>query len=118
MKKWFGLVTGVAILVAASCSKSGDDNNGGGNNNVDCNTISTSFSTNVAPLIASSCAKSGCHATAGNGPGALTTYAQISAAKVQIRQAVASGNMPKDATLNATQKATITCWIDAGAPNN
>ena len=127
MKKLFGLVTGFVLLVVA-CSKS-DDNNGGngggGGNNpppggtVDCNTTAKSFATNVSPLIASSCAKSGCHGTgSSNGPGQLTTYAEISAAKTQIRAAVSSGNMPKDATFNATQKATITCWIDTGAQNN
>ena len=118
MKKLFGLATGLVVL-AMACSKGGDNNNN--NNppgNVDCGTISTTFSANVAPLIASSCAKSGCHLTGGNGPGALNTYAQIFAARAQIRANVASGNMPKDATFSATQKATITCWIDAGAPNN
>ena len=121
MKKLIGLVTGIVVLVVA-CSKGGDDS--GGNNNppagtVDCGTISTTFSANVSPLIASSCAKSGCHATGStNGPGPLTNYTQIFNARTQIRANVASGNMPKDATFNATQKATITCWIDAGAPNN
>jgi hypothetical protein len=118
MKKIIGLVSGIVILVVA-CSK---DDDGGGNNNpppVDCNTISATFATNVSPLITSSCAKSGCHAAGStNGVGPLTTYAQIFAARVQIRAAVASGNMPKDATFSATQKATITCWIDAGAANN
>lgn len=123
MKKLFGLVTGFVLLVVA-CSKSSDDNNGGGNNpppggTVDCNTVAKSFATNVSPLIASSCAKSGCHnAGSTNGVGPLTTYEQISAVKSQIRSAVSSGNMPKDATFTATQKATITCWIDAGAQNN
>jgi hypothetical protein len=118
MKKLFGLVTGLIVL-ALACSK--DDDNGGNNNpgTVDCNTINAKFAANVAPLIATSCAKAGCHAAgSSNGPGALTTYAQISGNKVAIRAAVANGVMPKDATFNATQKATITCWIDAGAADN
>jgi hypothetical protein len=119
MKKLIGLVSGMVILVIA-CSK---DDDGGTNNppggTVDCSTISATFTANVSPLITSSCAKSGCHAAGStNGVGPLTTYAQISAVKTQIRAAVASGNMPKDATFSATQKATITCWIDAGALNN
>ena len=118
MKKLIGLVSVVVLLVIA-CGKGGYNNNNNNNNTVDCGTISTTFSANVSPLIASSCAKSGCHATGStNGPGALTTYAQIFAARAQIRSNVASGNMPKDATFSATQKATITCWIDAGAANN
>jgi hypothetical protein len=118
MKKLLGMITGLVIL-AVACSKDNDDDNNNPPNTVDCNTISATFAANVNPLIQTSCAKAGCHAAgSANGPGALTTYAQISANKTAIRAAVASGAMPKDATLNATQKATITCWIDAGAANN
>jgi hypothetical protein len=115
MKKRIGLVTSLIVLTLA-CSK--DDDNGG-NENVDCNTLNAKFAANVAPLIATSCAKAGCHATgSSNGPGALTTYAQISGNKAAIRAAVSDGRMPKDGTLSATQKATIICWIDAGALDN
>lgn len=118
MKKLFGLITGLVIL-AVACSKDDDGDNNNPPVTVDCNTISATFAANVNPLIQNSCAKAGCHnAGSANGPGALTTYAQISAAKISIRSAVANGVMPKDATLSATQKATITCWIDAGAANN
>jgi hypothetical protein len=122
MKKIIGL-SFVVIVLAIACSKSKDEDPTPPPTppptTVNCGTITTTFSANVAPLIASSCAKSGCHATGStNGPGPLTTYAQIFAARTQIRAAVASGAMPKDATFTANQKATITCWIDAGAPNN
>lgn len=116
MKKIPGLVACV-ILFALSCSKHSDSTNDTGT--VDCGTITTTFSANVSPLITSSCAKSGCHASGSiNGPGALTTYTQIFNSRVAIRAAVASGEMPEDATFTATQKAIITCWIDAGAQNN
>lgn len=116
MKKIIGLSC-VVIIIALACSKSKD--NDSGNGTVDCGTITTTFSANVSPLIATSCAKSGCHAAGStNGVGALTTYAQIFAVRGQIRTAVASGSMPRDATFTAAQKAIITCWIDAGAPNN
>lgn len=116
MKKIIGLSC-VVIIIAIACSKSKDDSGGGGT--VDCGTITTTFSANVSPLMQSSCAKSNCHAAgSSNGVGPLTTYAQIFAAKAQIRTAVASGSMPRDATFTAAQKAIITCWIDAGAPNN
>lgn len=125
MKKLLGIVCGFVLLVVA-CSKgdnnSSNNNNNGGNNNpgtVDCNSVSATFAANVAPLIQNSCAKSGCHATgSANGPGALTNYTQISNNKTAIRSAVSTGAMPKDATLTATQKATITCWVDGGALNN
>lgn len=86
---------------------------------VDCSTITTTFSGTVQPLMNTSCAKSNCHATGSvNGPGPLVTYTQIFNARVRIRDVVASGSMPQDATFTANQKAIITCWIDAGAPNN
>jgi hypothetical protein len=118
MKKLVGLVSSL-VLLSLACSKNDnkDDNNNPGT--VDCNSINAQFAANVAPLIATNCAKAGCHATGSiNGPGALTTYAQISGNKAAIRAAVSDGRMPKDATLSATQKATIICWIDAGAADN
>ena len=116
MKQIFGLAACMVILVMA-CSKNSDKP--GDTGTVDCSTITTKFSANVSPLITTSCAKSGCHASGStNGPGALTTYTQIFNNRVAIRAAVASGEMPQDVTFTATQKAIITCWIDAGAQNN
>jgi hypothetical protein len=116
MKKIFGSMACIALLVMA-CSKNSDKTSDTGT--VDCSTITTTFSVNVGPLVTTSCAKSGCHASGStNGPGALTTYTQIFNNRVAIRAAVASGEMPQDATFTASQKAIITCWIDAGAQNN
>jgi hypothetical protein len=81
--------------------------------------VSTSFSANVAPIIQTNCAVSGCHATGStNGPGALTSYTQIKNAAVQIKQAVVSRFMPQGSSLTNAQIKTISCWVDAGAPNN
>jgi len=116
MKKIFGSVACIVIL-AIACSKSSEKT--GDTGTVDCSTITTTFSANVGPLVTTSCAKSGCHASGStNGPGALTNYTQIFNSRVAIRAAVASGEMPQDATFTAPQKAIITCWIDAGAQNN
>lgn len=116
MKKFFVLLV-ASVVVAVSCTNDKKDETT--DQTVECGSITTTFSANVSPLIASGCAKSGCHATGSdNGPGALTNYTQIYNNRVAIRAAVASGSMPKDATLSATQKATITCWIDGGAANN
>lgn len=116
MKTMLGLVaSSIFIVVLINACKKDSENN----NTVDCGTISTAFAANVSPLISSSCAKSGCHAAGStNGPGALTNYTQIYNSRVAIRAAVSSGYMPQDATFSATQKAIITCWIDAGAPQN
>lgn len=84
-----------------------------------CDGVNTSFSANVSPLIQSTCAVSGCHdASSHNGPGPLTNYTQIKTAAVQIKSAVVSGFMPQGSTLTTAQIRTISCWVDAGAPNN
>jgi hypothetical protein len=86
---------------------------------VDCSGAAKSFAADVSPVIQASCALSGCHATgSNNGPGPLLSYTQISNAKSNIRSEVSSGEMPKNGSLTASQKAAIICWIDNGAPNN
>ncbi len=118
MKK-FSLFVVASVIVLVSCSKS----SGGGTTNPggfvpDCSTAKT-FSGDVLPIISSSCAAAGCHASGSfNGPGALTNYSQVAAAKSAIRSAVAAGTMPKTGSLSAAQKSAIVCWIDAGAANN
>jgi hypothetical protein len=119
MKKSTTLAVFIVLVVALANACKKDSNDDNGSSTVDCGTITTTFSGTVSPLMGTSCAKSGCHNSGStNGPGALTTYTQIFNAKSQIRTAVASGSMPRDASFTAAQKATITCWIDAGAPNN
>ena len=117
MKKYLAMTIG-AVLVLFACSKSSDNNNN--NTPVDCSGAAKSFATDVAPIIQSSCAtNSDCHATGStNGPGPLTTYAQVFTARGNIRSAVSSGAMPKNGSLSAAQKSAIICWIDAGASNN
>ena len=117
MKKMLSLVACIVFIVVLvnACKKDSENDTPP----VDCSTITTTFSGTVRPLMASSCAKPDCHATGStNGPGALTNYTQIFNSRVRIREVVAGGQMPQDATFSAQQKAIITCWIDAGAPNN
>ena len=119
MKKTTFLTLFIVLIVvlANACKKDNDDDQGSGT--VDCGTITTTYAASVKPLIETSCAKSDCHNTGStNGVGALTTYTQIFNARAKIRTVVANGSMPRDASFSAAQKATITCWIDAGAPNN
>jgi uncharacterized membrane protein len=113
MKKVSIILSACALIIA--CSKS--------NNNlttVDCGGAAKSYANDVSPIIKSYCAtNSGCHGTgSSSGPGALTTYEQIFNARSLIRSAVASGQMPKNSSLSATQKNNILCWIDNGAFNN
>jgi hypothetical protein len=118
MKKTLSFATCILVMtvLVIACKKDSENDPPA---TVDCSTITTTFSANVFPLMQTSCAKSNCHNAASvNGPGALTNYTQIFNARDRIRTAVASGNMPMDASFSAQQKAIITCWIDAGAPNN
>lgn len=118
------IICSVIFFVACKKSSSGTGGSTGGGGGTapftpNCSGAAIQFTANVAPIISSSCAVSSCHdATSSNGPGPLTTYAQINAARVQIRAAVISGAMPKSGSITTAQKNSIICWIDAGAPNN
>lgn len=46
----------------------------------------------------------------------LETYAAVAPAAASIRQAVASGFMPRNSTLPEPQKQLLFAWIDAGSP--
>ena len=121
MKKAF-LIISTGFIILYSCSKdSGGNGGGGGGTTLNCATVTNkAFALDVAPIIASACAtNSGCHATgSGNGPGPLTTYSQIFAARSSIRSSVNAGTMPKNSSITTAQKNSILCWIDSGAPNN
>ncbi len=119
MRKIYVMVAilSLPLLISISCSKSG----GGGGSSVDCSTVTNkAFAADVNPIIQSSCAFSGgCHGTgSSNGPGPLTNYSQVFSARSSIRAAVVSGLMPQGSTLPTSQKNSIICWIDSGAPNN
>ena len=126
MKTVSTIIVLACTLFIAACTKSnggsGGTTGGGGGTTPftpNCNGAAVQFTANVAPIIASSCATASCHgAGSSSGPGPLTTYAQINAARAQIRASVLSGSMPKNTTLTAAQKNSIICWIDAGALNN
>ena len=107
------LISAVAGFLWA-CKKNNDANS------ANCSGPEKSFSSDVNPVVQTSCAtNSGCHGTgSANGPGALVIYSQIFNARSEIRPAVASGHMPLNGTLTASEKNAILCWIDNGAPNN
>lgn len=87
---------------------------------IDCGGIQKSFDADIKPILQTSCSMdSDCHGSGStSGPGELLTYAQIFNARINIRSAVASGVMPKDATLSVHDKNVILCWIENGAANN
>lgn len=116
----------VSMIVIISCTKNSsgvtsNNNNSGGTTGYtpSCTGTAKSFSADVLPIFQNVCSAAGCHNSGStNGPGPLTNYSQISAAKSNIRSAVLSGLMPKNSTLTSAQKDNIICWIDSGAPNN
>ena len=118
MVKALSIVSSIILFVciSISCSKDG----GGGSTSVDCNTVTNkAFAADVNPIIQSSCAISGCHETGSiNGVGQLTTYNDIFNHRNEIQSAVSAGRMPKTGSLSTSQKNSILCWIQGGAPNN
>jgi len=76
---------------------------------------SVSFQTDISPIIAGNCATSGCHN--GTRRPTLNSYSTISGNASSIIGAVNS-NMPPGGRLSTQQIALITCWVNAGAPNN
>lgn len=121
---FFTILAGLIVLSEA-CTKD-PGNNGGGNPPppppppVDCNTVSSKFSTDVNPIIQSSCATSiGCHGNGSNsGPGPLLTFDQIRNAAFSIKSAVISRRMPLTGTLSTAQIQSISCWVDNGMKND
>lgn len=113
----FTLIIISSVFISASCSKSGS---GGGGTSLDCNTVANkAFAANVNPIIQSSCAITGCHEAGSiNGVGQLTNYNDIFNHRAEIQSAVSAGRMPKTGSLSTSQKNSILCWIQSGAPNN
>lgn len=108
------LIITATLIFLYACQKNPDLGS------VDCSGPAKSFATDVSPVIQASCATdSDCHGTGSNsGPGPLLNYSQVSNARSDIRSSVASGHMPLNGTLTATERNAILCWIDNGAANN
>ena len=118
MKKMHLYLSALALLLllVVSCSKSSSGSDGPA---ITCDGTVKTFITDVNPLIQAFCNQPSCHTNgSSNGPGPLTNYTQVFNARSAIRNAVASGLMPQNATLSTAQKTAIVCWIDSGAPNN
>ncbi len=96
------------------------DKNAGNEELIDnCIGVAATFSGEVNPIIQTYCNQTACHdAGSTNGPGPLTNYTQVFAARGLIKDQVANGLMPQNTTLTNAQKLAIICWINNGAPNN
>lgn len=120
MKKTLSIII-VCLFTFYSCSKSNNTVVEHPEPPLDCSTVTAkTYTTDVSPTIQSKCATdANCHGSgSGNGPGALLNYSAIFNARVQIREAIASGRMPLTGSITSAQKNSILCWIDSGAPNN
>jgi len=87
---------------------------------VDCATVNASYATNVSPLILSKCSYSGCH-SAGSSAGGLVleSYTQVANSAGGINQrCIIEKTMPPSNPLTPNEIAILTCWINAGTPNN
>jgi hypothetical protein len=116
MKQTLSVLVLMTAVFAFSCSK----DNGTNNNTTDCSGAAKSFATDVLPAMQTYCSmNSSCHGVGSvQGPGALTTYGQISANKQSISLSVSTGRMPQGMALPNAQYNAILCWISQGAPNN
>jgi hypothetical protein len=111
MKNMSIIITVLCVVLA--CNKPSP----GSSDPVDCSGPAKSFANDVNPVIELMCGA--CHGRGStNGPGELSSYSQIFNARIVIRGAVISGQMPQGGSLTAAQKNAIICWIDNGAPNN
>jgi hypothetical protein len=96
------------LLFSGACTKKD-------NTIITCDS-SISYKTTVKQILVISCSSSGCHD--GNNLPSLADYQTAHDAATQIKTAVANNVMPKNATLSATDKAAIICWVSNGAQNN
>lgn len=76
-----------------------------------------SFSGVIKPIISTNCAtNSNCHGSGVTARPDFTDDNNIKAKASQIKSLTASGEMPKNGSLTANEKAQIACWVDDGAP--
>ena len=87
----------------------------------DCATLNVTYSATIQPIINTECAISGCHVSGGTAPTDYATYAGI---KISIDpgflkdRTLTQKDMPPAGALADTTLQKISCWLDAGAPNN
>jgi hypothetical protein len=87
--------------------------------NIDCNTITATFSNNVLPIITGKCATIGCHDATAAGGAIFVNYTQIKDKIDRINtRTIVEKSMPTSGPLSTAEIAVLKCWIDSGSPNN
>ena len=115
MKKVVFLLFSVLCIVSWTCCKKKDEYK-----NLECSSVSSSYSASIKPLIDANCTSSGCH-NAGSSNGNLTTYEGL---LIRVNNGTLSKrvlytkDMPKNGSLSLDDRKKIKCWLDAGAPRN
>lgn len=75
------------------------------------------FTMNVKPIIDNNCV--GCHSTTGSASFLnLESYETVTANAARVKSEVVSRDMPIGGSLTNEEIQAISCWVDAGAPNN
>ena len=86
----------------------------------ECEPDEISFSEDIMPIIATNCAIAGCHVSGQQRP-TLENYGQISANAERVEFRTSNGTMPPSTSglrLSQDEINAISCWVDAGAPEN
>lgn len=113
-------VTIILLTLSYACQ---DDESDEGPEAQDCSTT-RSYMSDVVPIINKSCAIENCHVD-GFINGDYTGYEQLKAQHDRgvLKTRIESGSMPPTnssgpKTLTDSEKNTILCWIEDGAPEN
>lgn len=83
---------------------------------IDKGNSNTSLANDIRPIIEANCVSSECHG-GGQLPN-LSSLANIRSNATAIKRETQNGNMPRDGSLTAEEKALIACWVDEGAKNS
>ena len=105
------------LMIGGSCAYDNAEDLYG---EIECPPGGTSFSQTIAPIISANCAVSGCHVNGQQRP-TLETYDQISTNAGRIMERTSNGTMPppsSGSSLTIEQIAAISCWVEAGSPDN
>lgn len=91
------------------------------NGTTDCDKIT--YAKDVEPILRENCATTGCHVPNGSGPADYTSFDGIKtdASSGELRKRMIDGNpsfMPPTGKLPQSDLDKVSCWLNAGAPNN